>query len=117
MTTDPNCLFCRIIAGEIPADKVYEDNKVLAFKDINPAAPVHVLIIPKVHVPTVQHLGSEHDQYLSAMFAAGRKIALDHHLAEEGYRLVINCQERAGQTVFHLHMHLLGDRDMQWPPG
>lgn len=117
MTTDPNCLFCKIIAGEIPAEKVYENDMVLAFRDISPQAPEHVLIIPKVHVPTVQQLSKEHDTHLSAMFAAGRKIALDAELAEDGYRLVINCQERAGQTVFHLHMHLLGGRDMQWPPG
>jgi histidine triad (HIT) family protein len=117
MTTDPNCLFCKIIAGDIPADKVYEDEKVLAFRDISPQAPVHVLIIPQVHIPTVQHLNREHDEHLACMFAAGRKIAADLDLAEDGYRLVINCQERAGQTVFHLHMHLLGGRDMQWPPG
>ena len=117
MTTDPNCLFCKIIAGEIPSDKVYEDEKVLAFRDISPQAPVHVLIIPKEHIPTVQQLNREHDDQLASMFAAGRKIAAEMDLADDGYRLVINCQERAGQTVFHLHMHLLGGRDMQWPPG
>ena len=117
MSLMDDCLFCKIIRDEIPTSKVFEDKMVLAFSDISPQAPTHILIIPKVHVATVQELSVEHDSYLSAMFAAARLIARDKGLADDGYRLVINCQERAGQSVFHLHMHMLGGRDMLWPPG
>lgn len=117
MTLETDCLFCKIIRKEIPADVVYENDEVLAFNDINPQAPTHVLIIPKIHVATTQDLTAEHDKSLAALFAASRKIVADRGLDDDGYRLVINCRERAGQSVFHLHMHILGGRDMQWPPG
>jgi histidine triad (HIT) family protein len=117
MKYDDTNIFAKIINGEIPANAVFEDEKVLAFEDINPVAPVHILIIPKAEVATAQDLSSEHDEHLSAMFAAARKIAADKGLAEDGYRLVINCGERACQSVFHLHMHMIGGRDLQWPPG
>ncbi len=116
MPLDDDCLFCKIIRHEIPAGIVFEDDLVLAFRDINPQAPHHVLIIPKDHIPTTNDLGPLHDDYLSAMFAAARSIASDVAVAD-GYRLVLNCGERAGQSVFHVHMHLLGGRAMSWPPG
>ena len=105
-----DCLFCRILEGEIPCQKVYEDEKVLAFNDINPQAPTHVLIIPKEHRADINALG-ESDQELShAMFLAAQKIAGERGLKDHGYRLIVNVGEGAGQTVFHLHMHLLGGR-------
>ncbi len=117
MTYDKENLFAKIIRKEIPSDPVFENDLVLAFADISPQAPVHVLIIPKADIATTNEITTEHDKYLGAMFAAARQIASDKGLAEDGYRLVINCQEGAGQTVFHLHMHLLGGRSLQWPPG
>lgn len=104
---DNDCLFCKIIRGEIPSQKVYENESVLAFKDISPQAPVHVLIIPKHHIPAVTALDSENSAFLPELFAAANEIAKELKL-ESGFRLVINCGEHAGQTVFHLHMHLLG---------
>lgn len=117
MAFDKDCLFCKIAQKQIPADIIYEDGRVIAFNDINPQAPVHALIIPKTHIPTTQDFGAEHDEFLSAMFAAARKVAAERGLADDGYRLVLNCRERAGQSVFHVHMHILGGRDMLWPPG
>ena len=112
-----DCLFCKIVAGDIPADIVYQDEQILAFTDINPQAPSHSLIIPKLHVATVNDLRSEHSEVLGNLFITAAKIAEDQGLSEDGYRLVVNCQEAAGQTVFHLHMHLLGGRSLNWPPG
>ncbi len=109
-----NCLFCRIIAGEIPSAKVYEDEYVLAFRDIDPQAPVHVLVIPKKHSDSV--LDAEPEMRVR-MTEAAKKIASDEGLAEKGFRPVINTGEEGGQSVKHLHMHLLGGRSMQWPPG
>jgi histidine triad (HIT) family protein len=117
MTIDSNCLFCKIALKQIPAKIVHEDDLTLAFADIHPQAPTHVLIIPRIHVASVQEMGAEHDEYLLAMFAAARTIARESGLADDGYRLVLNCRERAGQSVFHVHMHLLGGRAMHWPPG
>lgn len=113
---DPQCLFCRIAKGEIPAKKLYEDEAVLAFADIKPQAPVHALIIPKEHVPTVADTGPKHSALLGRLFLAANRIAADHNL-EAGYRLVVNCRADAGQEVFHIHMHLLGGRKFGWPPG
>ena len=112
-------IFAKIISKEIPADIVYEDDKVLAFKDIKPQAPVHVLIIPKVtDIPTVSDLDpSKHSELLGAMVAAANKIAKDLSVDKEGFRLVMNCGANGGQDVYHLHMHLLGGRKMNWPPG
>jgi histidine triad (HIT) family protein len=113
---DPQCLFCRILQGEIPAKKLYEDEAVLAFADIKPQAPVHALIIPKVHVPTVADVGPEQAALVGRMVLAANRIAADQNLAS-GYRLVMNCRQDAGQEVFHLHLHLLGGRKFSWPPG
>jgi histidine triad (HIT) family protein len=113
---DPQCLFCRILKGEIPAKKMYEDEAVLAFADIKPQAPVHALIIPKVHVPTVADVGPEQAALIGRMVLAANRIAADQNLTS-GYRLVVNCRQDAGQEVFHLHLHLLGGRKFSWPPG
>lgn len=111
-------IFSKIINREIAADIVYETDNVLAFRDINPQAPTHILIIPKEEIPTVREIkGSEHAQLLGEMFDAANKIAEVEGISKEGFRLVFNCDKAAGQEVFHLHMHLLGGRQMQWPPG
>lgn len=109
-----NCLFCKIIAGDIPADKVYEDEKVLAFRDIAPQAPVHILIIPKLHFDSVLDTPAETVAYMTDI---AKKLAADEGLCEKGFRLVINTGEDGGQSVKHLHLHLIGGRSMQWPPG
>jgi histidine triad (HIT) family protein len=113
---DPDCLFCRIVAGEIPSDRVYEDDAVIAFRDINPRAPTHVLVVPRRHVPDVQHLTDADAELLSRLFGTIRTLAAEAGL-ESGYRVVTNVGPDAGQTVFHLHLHLLGGRSMGWPPG
>lgn len=112
-------IFAKIISKEIPADIVFESDKVLAFKDIKPQAPVHVLIIPKdTGIPTIKDLDSaKHAELLGAMIDAANKIAKDLGVSEDGFRLVINCGANGGQDVYHLHMHLLGGRQMKWPPG
>jgi len=111
-------IFSKIINREIPADIVYESKNVLAFKDIRPQAPVHILIIPKTEIPKVTDIkGNEHTQLLGEMFDAANKIAKDLGIAEDGFRLVFNCGNNGGQEVYHLHMHLLGGRKMNWPPG
>ena len=110
-----DCLFCKMVAGEIKPDVVYEDDHILAFRDINPQAPVHILVIPKTHVATLNDLD---DSVLAGrLLQAAVKLAKKEGLAEEGYRTVLNCNEKGGQEVFHLHMHLLGGRQMTWPPG
>jgi histidine triad (HIT) family protein len=112
-----SCLFCRIVAGEIPAKKVYEDDDLVAFNDINPQAPMHVLVIPKTHVATVNELDRAHDALVGAMVRRAAAIAAENGYAERGYRTVFNCNAEAGQTVFHLHLHVLGGRPLAWPPG
>lgn len=116
--TDPqaDCLFCRIVADEIPSDRVYEDDEVIAFRDVNPQAPTHVLVIPRRHVPDVQHLTDADAELLARLFDAIRTIAADAGL-ETGYRVVTNVGPDAGQSVLHVHLHLLGGRTMAWPPG
>lgn len=111
-------IFSKIINREIPANIVYETDSVLAFRDINPQAPTHILIIPKIEIPKVTDIkGSEHAELLGEMYDAANKIAKDEGIAENGFRLVMNCGNNGGQEVYHLHMHLLGGRQMQWPPG
>lgn len=111
-------IFSKIIAKEIPADIVYENEDVLAFRDINPQAPVHILIIPKIEIASTLLLKSaEHSLLLGAMYDAANEIAQKEGIHESGFRLVINCGDDGGQEVYHLHMHLLGGRKMQWPPG
>lgn len=117
MVSSDDCLFCKIIRREIPATVVAENDLALAFDDINPQAPVHVLIIPKEHVERAQDLGAEHAASLAAVFELSREVAVKKRLDEKGYRLVINNGRGAGQEVFHLHLHLLGGRGMSWPPG
>ena len=111
------CLFCRIASGEIPAKKVYEDNDVIAFQDINPQAPTHVLIIPRKHIPSLDDLNESDAAILGTMMVRLAQIARDTHINSDGYRVVINKGEAAGQTVFHIHFHLLGGRNLGWPPG
>ncbi|ERI90242.1 histidine triad domain protein [Clostridiales bacterium oral taxon 876 str. F0540] len=112
-----NCIFCDIIEGRIPCDKVYEDDQVLAFKDINPEAPVHVLIIPKEHIESINSLDESNINILAPIYRAARIIAQELKIAESGYRVVTNCGKDAGQTVQHIHFHLLGGRSLNWPPG
>ena len=112
-----DCLFCKIIAGDIPSDKVYEDDAVYAFKDITPVAPLHVLIIPKKHIATLNDLEKQDDAVMGELLLAAKNIAKQEGYADDGYRTVINCGEQAGQTVFHIHLHLLAGRDLSWPPG
>jgi histidine triad (HIT) family protein len=112
---EPDCLFCRIAAGEIPAEIVYSDDTVVAFRDINPRAPTHVLAIPRRHIPSAADLTDADGSTLAALFGAVRHVAEEAGL--RGYRIVTNVGAEAGQSVFHLHLHLLGGRAMTWPPG
>lgn len=111
-------IFSKIINKEIPADIVFESENILAFNDINPQAPVHILIIPKIEIPKVTDInGKEHAGLLGEMFDTANKLANEMGMDEDGFRLVFNCGDKGGQEVYHLHMHLLGGRQMQWPPG
>ena len=112
-----SCLFCLIVEGKIPAAKVYEDDQLLAFNDINPQAPMHVLVVPKAHIATVNDLAPEHDALVGDMMRRAATIARERGFDGSGYRTVVNCNAQAGQTVFHLHMHVLGGRFLAWPPG
>lgn len=112
-----DCLFCKIIDGEIPADIVFESDTAIAFRDINPQAPTHVLIIPREHVSTINDLDVSHGPLVGSLVTAAQQIAAEEGLADDGYRVVMNCNEGAGQSVFHIHLHLLGGRRMGWPPG
>ena len=112
-----DCLFCKIRDGEIPADIIFENDDVLAFNDVNPQAPVHLLIIPKKHISTVNDVVDDDQVVMGKLFSAAKLIANQRGVSDDGYRLVVNCNSRAGQTVFHIHMHLLGGRAMTWPPG
>jgi len=111
-----NCLFCRMVRGEITPQTVLETDDVLAFRDISPSAPTHVLIIPKRHVATVNDVTPEDAPLLGQLFVVARQVAAAEGLAADGYRLVVNCNADAGQSVFHLHLHLLGGEPMGWPP-
>lgn len=115
MVTD--CLFCKMVSGAIKPDKVYEDPDVLAFKDINPQAPLHVLIVPKRHISTLNDLRGEDEELVGKLFLAATQVARDAGIADSGYRTVINCNLDAGQSVYHVHLHVLGGRVMRWPPG
>jgi histidine triad (HIT) family protein len=111
------CLFCRIIAGEIPASKVYEDERIVAFNDVNPQAPMHILVVPRGHVETLNDLSPEHDALVGEMIRRGAALAAERGYAASGYRTVFNCLGDAGQAVFHIHLHVLGGRKLGWPPG
>jgi histidine triad (HIT) family protein len=110
-------LFLKIISREIPADIVYENDDVLAFRDVNPQAPLHVLIVPKAHIRTINEMQPENAELFGKLFLAAQEIAAQQGVAEDGYRVVMNCNSAAGQTVFHVHLHLLGGRQFSWPPG
>jgi histidine triad (HIT) family protein len=114
-TYQADCLFCRIAAGEIPADLVFEDESVVVFRDINPKAPIHVLAIPRRHLASVADLTDADGDLLSALFGAMRRVAEEAGLG--GYRIISNVGAESGQSVYHLHFHLLGGRSMSWPPG
>jgi len=111
------CLFCNIIDGKLPADIVYQDDEVLAFRDINPVAPTHILCIPRKHISTSNEFTTEDEAVAGKLLLTASKLAKQLGFAEDGYRLVMNCNGHAGQTVFHIHLHLLGGRHMRWPPG
>jgi histidine triad (HIT) family protein len=112
-----SCLFCRIIAGEIPSSVVYEDGRLFAFRDINPQAPLHVLVVPKAHVATLNDLTASHDGIVGEMVRRAAALAAEEGFAESGFRTVFNCNAAAGQTVFHVHLHVLAGRSFTWPPG
>ena len=112
-----SCLFCKIAAGDIPADKVYEDDDLLAFRDINPAAPTHILVIPKKHIATMNDVAVEDQALVGKMLLVGKEIAATEGVDENGYRLTFNTNRHGGQSVYHIHLHLLAGRQMQWPPG
>ena len=115
MTTE--CLFCKMVSGQIKPNTVYEDDDILAFKDINPQAPVHVLVIPKKHTATLNDLKPGDAALVGKLLMTAARIAKDSGIAESGYRAVMNCNADAGQSVFHVHLHLLGGRILHWPPG
>ena len=116
MTTE-DCLFCQILAGDVAADFVYESDDAVAFRDVNPQAPTHVLIVPRKHNATINDLTDEDLDSVGKLFMAAQSIAKEEGLADDGYRTVMNCNAGAGQSVFHIHLHLLGGRLMSWPPG
>jgi histidine triad (HIT) family protein len=115
MTTD--CLFCKMVAGTIKPDKVHEDDEVLAFRDIHPQAPVHVLVVPKQHIATLNDLTPAQAALVGRLFLVAQQAARQSGIAESGYRIVMNCNRDAGQSVWHVHLHVLGGREMGWPPG
>ena len=112
-----SCLFCRIIAGEIPSSKVFEDADLFAFNDINPQAPLHVLIVPRKHIATTNDLTAEDEALVGKLVRRAAAIAKEKGLDQRGYRTLLNCNAEAGQTVFHIHLHLLAGRHLGWPPG
>ena len=112
-----DCIFCKIASGEIPADKLYEDDQVVAFRDLNPQAPTHALVIPKEHIATPNDLDDSNHGVMGRLFLAAQAVAAELGLADDGYRTVVNCNNHGGQTVYHIHLHLLGGRQMTWPPG
>ncbi|MGV6827114.1 MAG: histidine triad nucleotide-binding protein [bacterium] len=112
-----DCIFCKIVSGDIPADIVYQDDDVVVFRDLGPQAPEHVLLIPRKHIAGLNDLTEADQTLVGKMHLTAAKVAADLGIAEGGYRTVVNCNSDGGQTVFHLHMHLLGGRQMNWPPG
>ena len=111
------CLFCKMVSGDIPCEKVYENELILSFRDIDPKAPTHILIIPKKHIETLNEINENDQDLLGELLLTAKKIAKDEGIDASGYRTVFNCNRDAGQTVFHIHLHLLGGRSMGWPPG
>lgn len=117
MNQDPECLFCKIAEKQVSSDIIFESDDLVAFRDINPQAPTHILIIPKEHIPTINDVEAGKEPLVGKMVTAAKELAKKEGIAESGYRLVFNCNRGAGQAVFHIHLHLLGGRDMAWPPG
>ena len=117
MTRDPECIFCKIVAGEIPANVVLKNDQVTVFRDLNPQAPLHVLLVPNSHIANTEALEPDHDTAVGAVMRAAREVARQEGVADSGYRLVVNTGRDANNTVAHLHVHLLGGRAMTWPPG
>ena len=117
MSRDPNCIFCKIIDKKIPSKIVYEDELVIAFEDVNPQAPVHMLVVPKRHIREIHDMTESDKDLIGHLFFAATKIAADKKLDAKGYRMVINNGAGAGQTVFHIHLHILSGRGFSWPPG
>ena len=113
----PDCLFCKIIAGEIPGTVLYKDERLVVLKDINPQAPMHVLVVPRRHVATLNDLAQEDDVLVGEMIRRAAAVAAENGYAERGYRTVFNCNADAGQAVFHIHLHVIGGRRLGWPPG
>jgi histidine triad (HIT) family protein len=111
------CLFCGIMQRRVPSKEVYEDKQAFAFEDINPQAPIHILIVPKKHIPTILDAKPEDNELIGHLFQVANKIAGDRGVAKRGFRLILNCNPEAGQTIYHIHLHLLAGRHMQWPPG
>jgi len=116
MSSD-DCLFCKILDGEIPAELIYESDTAVAFRDVNPQAPTHVLVIPRKHIATINDIEQDDQEIIGSLYTAAREVAAKEGIADDGYRAVVNCGEGAGQTVFHIHLHVLGGRQMGWPPG
>lgn len=112
-----DCIFCKIVNREIPTEFIYEDDKVVAFNDISPQAPVHILVIPKEHIPSLREVNDNNSHIIGHIHVVINKIAKDKGLSEEGFRVVNNCGDHGGQTVGHVHFHILGGRQMKWPPG
>lgn len=112
-----SCLFCKMVAGQIKPQTVYETDRVLAFRDIGPQAPTHILIIPKEHIATLNDVDARHVNLLGEMMLAAKQVAAQEEIAESGFRTVMNCNADAGQSVFHIHMHVMGGRALRWPPG
>ncbi len=115
--SNPDCLFCKFISGELDTDVVLETDKVLAFRDINPQAPTHILIIPRKHIATINDLTASDAEEIGNLYLVAKELAKAEGFEEDGYRVVMNCNAAAGQTVFHVHLHLLGGRLFDWPPG
>jgi len=112
-----DCLFCKIIERKIPSHITYEDEKVVAFKDVNPQAPIHQLIVPRKHIATINDINANDKEILGHMVLVAQKIAKQEQINDSGYRLIFNCNNDGGQMVYHLHLHMLGGRSMTWPPG
>lgn len=112
-----DCLFCKINNGDIPADMLYQDDDVSVFRDVSAQAPLHFLVIPKKHIPTINQLDTNDAELVGKMYLAATKVARQEGVAESGFRTVMNCNEDGGQTVYHIHLHVLGGRQMTWPPG
>ncbi|MFT6395626.1 MAG: histidine triad (HIT) family protein [Bradymonadia bacterium] len=115
--SDNPTIFGKILRGEIPSERVWEDEQCIAFRDINPAAPTHILVIPRKYIPTANDFEESDEQLLGHLLVVASKVAKAEGIADDGYRLVINCNPAGGQTVYHLHMHVLGGRSLSWPPG